>query len=149
MLQRWMLAVTVGAVLVSAGGCVRVQDNGKNAAPPLVAVARPPIADLPVPKGFRLDPKSRTIAQVGIRLAEHHYRGLADKFALSRFYKRHMPISRWKLVTEALVDNKITLEFEKERERCWLTIVQGGVITPSRVTALLWPDGRRDGNPRK
>ena len=148
-MQRWTLAMAVGAALALAGGCARVQDNGKNAAPALSAVARPPIADLPVPKGFSLDPRSRTIAQVGIRLAEHHYRGYAGKFELSRFYKRHMPISRWKLVTEALADNKITLEFEKERERCWITIVQGGVITPSRVTALVWPDGRREDNPRK
>jgi len=144
-----MLAMIVGSALVSAGGCVKVKGGGKTPAPELAAVARPPIPDLPVPEGFRLDAKSRTIAQVGVRLAEHHYRGFADKFALSRFYKRQMPISRWRLITEALVDNKITLEFEKERERCWITIIQGGIITPSRVTALLWPDARREGNPRK
>jgi len=110
----------------------------------LVAKARPPIADLPIPIGFDLDEgRSRNFAAAGARYVDHVYRGGADKFAVARFYKRHMPISRWARVTDMFVQGDIMLDFEKESERCRIIVTRGG--GPFRSTTIkvqLWTTGR-------
>jgi len=109
----------------------------------LVAQARPPILDLPVPIGFRLDEtRSRNFAAAGARYVDHLYRGSGDKFAVARFYKRHMPISRWVLVTDMFVQGDIMLDFEKESERCRIIISQGGLFNNCTIKVQLWTTGR-------
>ena len=141
----------VTALLVLAGGCANVQyarreDDGSkdpNRLPELAAQARPPIADLPVPLGFELDEKvSRSFAASGSRYVDHVYKGRCDKYAIARFYKRHMPICRWALVTDMFVQGSIQLEFEKEGERCRIAIVGKGTLSSSRVEAQVWSNGR-------
>ena len=113
------------------------------AVPELVGLARPPIADLPVPLGFSLrESKSRNFTAAGARYIDHVYNGSADKFAVARFYKRQMPISRWTMVTDMFVQGDIMLDFEKDTERCRVTITDGGLFNSTVIKVALWTSGR-------
>lgn len=142
----WM---ALSAVLAGCGGSA---DSGDTQAvgpePELVAVRRPPIEDLPVPIGFYLDEdKSRNFSAAGSRYIDHAYKGSADKFAVGRFYKRQMPISRWTLVTDMFVQGDIVLDFEKNSERCRINISDGGLFNKTRVKMAVWTSGRVTGPP--
>ena len=109
----------------------------------LVAQARPPIPDLPVPIGFNLDEgRSRNFAAGGARYVDHLYKGRADKFAVARFYKRHMPISRWVLMTDMFAQGDIMLVFEKETQRCQIIASDGSLWHPCYIQVQLWTTGR-------
>ncbi len=109
----------------------------------LVAKARPWVADVPVPIGFDLDEgRSRNFAAAGARYVDHLYKGKANKFAVYRFYKRQMPISRWVLVTDRFAQGDITLDFEKETERCVVIISKGNIWHRTNVKVQLWTSGR-------
>ncbi len=123
---------------VSAGGSGDV-----GPLPELVAMRRPPIADLPVPIGFDLkESKSRNFSAAGARYIDHAYGGRADKFAVGRFYKRQMPISRWTLVTDMFVQGDIMIDFEKDSERCRISISDGGFFGSTRIQMAVWTSGR-------
>ncbi len=52
----------------------------------LIAQVQPPLPDLPVPVGFKLEEgKSRSFEAAGPRYIDHTYKGRADKFAVKRF----------------------------------------------------------------
>lgn len=109
----------------------------------LIAKARPTISDVPVPVGFDLDEgRSRNFAAAGARYVDHVYKGNADKFDVRRFYKRHMPISRWVLVTDMFVQGDIMLDFEKQTERCRIVATKGNLFNPCYVKVQLWTTGR-------
>ena len=112
----------------------------------LVAKGRPSIADVPEPIGFKLDERrSRYFAAAGARYVDHLYKGRADKWAVGRFYKRQMPISRWVRVTDRFVQGGIVLDFEKETERCVIQIVKGSLFYPTYIKVQLWTSGRIEG----
>ena len=152
MTRQWVLLLWVAATAVMVSGCNRqgqtVDTSGGatrqvSAAPGLVAQARPPIPDVPVPVGFRLDQsESRNFAAAGTRYVDHRYKGGDDKYAVARFYKSHMPISRWSLVTDMFVQGNILLDFEKETERCRVMIDDGCLFHASHITIQLWTTGR-------
>jgi hypothetical protein len=145
----------VGCLLVGLAlmvtGCNRsntVENSGgamREVSPPaeLVAQATPTISDLPVPLGFSLDEgRSRNFAAAGARYIDHLYKGSGDRFAVARFYKRHMPISRWVLVTDRFVQGDIVLDFEKDTERCCIIACKGSLFHPTYIKAQLWTSGR-------
>ncbi|MCK4601387.1 MAG: hypothetical protein KAU28_02905 [Phycisphaerae bacterium] len=152
MTRRWMIALVAAAMLVAAGGCnndTRTIDASSGAPrqvepfPELVARSRPPIPDLPMPIGFKLDEgKSRNFAAAGARYIDHIYKGKANKFAVARFYRRQMPTNRWTLVTDRFVQGDVILDFEKETERCYIVITKGSLFRPTRIKAQLWTSGR-------
>jgi hypothetical protein len=89
----------------------------------LVAQSRPPVPDLPVPLGFTLDQdNSRSFAGAGSRWVIHQYHGRANKWAIGRFYRRQMPINRWTLETDRMIQGTIFLDFSKGNERAVLMI---------------------------
>ncbi|MHC4295178.1 MAG: hypothetical protein ACYSTL_06295 [Planctomycetota bacterium] len=109
----------------------------------LVATSRPPIPDLPVPIGFGLDEgKSRDYAFSGGRFVDHVYKGKGDKFAVKRFYERQMPINRWVLSTEMFIRGDISMDFEKETERCRIVVTGGGSFQSTYIEVQLSPSGR-------
>lgn len=152
MTLRILLASLFVAPVLLLAGCNRNSDPGGTAGgahrevsfpPELIAKARPPVPDLPVPIGFDIDEGgSRDFAAAGLRWVDHVYKGKADKFAVRRFYKRHMPIARWVLVTLRTVQGEITLDFEKETERCVITITKGSLLHPTYIEMALWTSGR-------
>jgi hypothetical protein len=123
----------------SSGGAMREV----SAPVELVAQAIPPVADLPVPIGFKLDEgRSRYFAAAGTRYVDHFYKGGADRFAVGRFYKRHMPISRWVAVTDRFVQGDIILDFEKDMDRCSIIVCKGSLFHSTYIKAKLWTAGR-------
>jgi hypothetical protein len=111
----------------------------------LVASARPAIPDLPVPIGFKLDEsESLDYALAGARFVNHKYKGKPDKFTVKRFYERQMPINRWTLTTAMFAGGEIMMDFEKETERCRVSIDSGsflGLFDTTHVYVRLWTSG--------
>jgi len=140
----WLAA----AMLVAGCGRGQTVDASSGAprqAPPateLIARARPPIPDLPVPIGFKIDEgKSRDYVLAGARFVDHFYKGNDDKLAVKRFYERQMPINRWMLVTAMFVRGEVMLDFEKETERCRVFITNGSLFHKTYVKIQLWTSG--------
>ncbi len=149
-----MVLALIAPGLLFASGCASLnigssssssssQDPAAAGGPELVGQARPPIPDVPVPTGFDLDEgHSRNFTAAGTRYIDHVYRGSSDKFSVSRFYKRQMPINRWTLVTDMFVQGEIMLDFEKNMERCRVTVTDGGLFRGTLVKVALWTSGR-------
>ena len=109
----------------------------------LVAQARPPVPDLPVPVGCSLDQgNSRSYAAAGFRLVYHTYTGRVDKWAVGRFYKLQMPINRWVLESDRMIRGTIELEFSKDKEKCSVIIDRDGWLTPTRIVISVQPSGK-------
>ncbi|MDY6913764.1 MAG: hypothetical protein SVT52_04835 [Planctomycetota bacterium] len=151
MARRLIILVLVLAVTALTAGCAKTRTVDASSGAPqqvdpamdLVAKSRPPIFDLPLPIGFRLDEKkSRNFSAAGARYVDHVYKGGSDKFTVGRFYKRHMPIHRWVLVTDMFVQGDIMLDFEKEIERCRVIVTKGSMFNPVRIKVQLWTSGR-------
>jgi len=110
--------------------------------PELIPQNPPPILDLPVPRGFKMDERrSRDFAAAGARYIDHVYKGRADKFSVGRFYKRNMPRSRWQLVTDMFIQGDIVLEFRKQTERCRIVVTRGDLFYSTYIKAALWTTG--------
>lgn len=142
-----VLLAVVACVIIA--GCNRENkldgsDEARKSSPiELVAMPRPPVPDLPVPIGFDLDQdRSRNLAAAGIRWVDHLYKGKADKFAVARFYRRQMPLTRWTLVTEIFSKGDLKLAFERQADRCHITIYDGSLFHPTYVHVELWTAGR-------
>jgi hypothetical protein len=149
---KW-IAVALGVSLWLAG-CSTTQtssrrslshddeaDDGRSAE--VYARRRPPIADLPVPIGFELDEQRSRHSKSGpFRMVDHVYTGKGDRFAVSRFYKRYMQMSRWTLVQDVFAQGVITLSFDKGSERCSVSIESNGWGDRLRVNVFLSSTGR-------
>lgn len=155
MLRSGMAAMALAAIAaMAATGCNNTQtvDASSGAprmmepTPELVAQSRPPVPDLPVPVSFGLnEDRSRSFAAAGARYVDHVYAGRADKFSVGRFYKRQMPINRWTLVTDIFAQGSVTLDFEKEGERCHIVIDEtNNLFHPTQITVQLFTSGRID-----
>ncbi len=143
---RQVVGVLLVAAIAGCNGNKKVQSSGDSSSEApveLVAMARPPIPDLPVPIGFKLDQgRSRNLAAAGIRWIDHLYKGKADKFSVARFYRRQMPLTRWTLVTEMFAKGNLTLDFERQSDRCHVTVSDGSLFHPTYVHIELWTAGR-------
>ncbi len=145
------------AVWVAAGlsmglaGCDNQPDSyartapaGQPAAPPgVLPKARPPIGDVPVPVGFKLDMKRSRNDDTGVaRFVDHLYKGRTDRWKVLEFYREQMPVSRWTCVHDGLAQGRHTLEFEKGSERCVVTVRNGSLLHPTYVEVRVSTVGR-------
>ncbi len=136
-----ILILTVGILCVAGCENKTTVVNPRNGAPQvvenspqLVAKSRPPISDIPVPVGFKLDMEhSRDMTAGSARWIDHTYKGKADRYAVREFYRRQMPVTNWSLVNMRTVNSEIILEFEKQTERCTITITKGSWLHPVYV----------------
>jgi hypothetical protein len=116
----------------------------------MIARGGAPISDVPVPLGFELDEsRSRNFAAGGMRYVDHVFTGSGERFAVARFYKRQMPISRWVLVTDMFVQGENILDFEKDTERCRIIVGRGSLFHPTLIKVQLWTSGRIDTSGRE
>jgi hypothetical protein len=112
----------------------------------LVAMARTPVADVPVPIGFKIDDAvSRSYESAGARFVDHTYTGKADKIDTERFYRQQMPNKGWVLRDAQMVRGMYLLSYEKAGEKCDVRIsgsetTFGGQL--SRVNAIVRTVGR-------
>jgi len=136
-------------LLAVTGGCFTTSPIAPSS--PLRPITDPPLADVPVPVGFRLQERSCEDWSSGaIRYVRHRYLGKADKNAVRKFYREQMPLLRWSAVSEGQVAGRHTLRFKRPKESCTITVsdadvhsARTGVIA---VEVMIAPD--RDGTHR-
>ena len=93
----------------------------------LIAKARPPVLDIPVPIGFELvESQSRNRSGGGIRWIDHVYVGNAEKFEVVRFYRRHMEQHGWKEMSYQFAQGRGLFSYEKDvagyKEECTVVV---------------------------
>ncbi len=105
----------------------------------LGAQARSPLPDVPVADGFELvELRSRSWQSGQSRFVDHMYEGSGDKFAVSRFYEKQMPIAGWSMESSQFLQGRGTMDFIKGQERCRITYYDkslGGTV----VLVAIWP----------
>jgi len=125
-------------VLCTLSGCALFSGES-NPGAELAAVAKPPVADLPVPADFKLDEdRSRSCDSGVARFVDHLYWGSASKFAVSRFYKKAMVARKWRFVSETFSLGDQDLRFKKPGETCKVTISSGSWLHPTKLKLQLW-----------
>lgn len=83
--------------------------------------------DIPVPQGFALLMKeSYSHEAQSFRIAHLRYVGKVSMDDTLAFLKEQMPISNWKLVAVMGFGDSKTIDFEKESEKCSLTVSRKG-----------------------
>jgi hypothetical protein len=145
MISTRMLSVLLAAAMLAGCGGQGATTEGtapRTVNPGLVPRSQPPIGDVPIPLGFDLDEnKSIDFVVAGSRFANHRYKGGAEKLEVKRFYERQMPINRWTLTTSMFVGGDINMDFEKDSERCRVTVTDGGLFHKSYILIRLWTSG--------
>ncbi len=134
------------ALAIGLGGCNQSQQGAGSQAQPLLELARqrhPPVPDVPIPVGFKEDMARNRLLHTGVgRFVDHLYKGRADRYAVVRFFKREMPVSRWTEVTYMQTRGEHTLEFEKGTERCRVVVRKGSWFHRTYVDVRVWTVGR-------
>ncbi len=103
----------------------------------LVAAANPPVADVPIPSGFKLDAdSSRSVVGAGgtLRWVDHNYHGDDGELSVVRFYRDNMPSNNWKLVSQAENGDDIDLSFSKGKESCAISVSRTWFYTNIHVS---------------
>jgi hypothetical protein len=90
-------------------------------------MARPFEADVPVPIGFWFveSASEDQATALGRLYLRHVYEGAAPRPAVRAFYREHMPLARWSMVSSGHVHGEYTLRFEKNDESCTVLIREG------------------------
>ena len=104
----------------------------------------PYFVDVPVPQGFKLvDEETSDYMTTGIRYARHTYEGAASPVEVRDFFQEQMPLSRWKWINTQNESGVQTLRFEKDQERCDVTVTQRprGLVRKSCVKIRISPLG--------
>lgn len=141
-------ALCAAAALVLVCGCASLNIGGggggeTSAAPAAVPGLAPndalPIADLPIPAGFQLVDKEsgNWDAYGGVRLVDHLYKGREDKLEVRKFYEDHMPTYQWQLVSATFTQGSFFLSFQKDNERCLISISDGGWYHKTHIRARI------------
>jgi hypothetical protein len=140
MISTRMLSVLLAAAMLA--GCGGQGATTEGTAPRTVNPGLVPRSQPPIPLGFDLDEnKSIDFVVAGSRFANHRYKGGAEKLEVKRFYERQMPINRWTLTTSMFVGGDINMDFEKDSERCRVTVTDGGLFHKSYILIRLWTSG--------
>ena len=118
------VCVLAGGLACSLAGCGLF---ARHSSGPLIADARSPITDVPVPAGFSLAGDSRSEMSGGQRIVDHKYTGTDDVLPVASFFKEQMPKNGWKLDgTEQPSGKEAVLHFSKEKttkpETCTVTV---------------------------
>lgn len=110
----------------------------------LVPSLSPYFADVPAPKGFKLvDEETSDYTTTGLRYARHLYEGKASPVEVRDFYQEQMPLSRWKWINTQNESGVQMLRFEKEDERCDITVERRprGPFGKTRIKLRISPLG--------
>ena len=137
-MRKTIMCLTVLAAVCAISGCAWFS-GASNPGVELAAVAKPPVADLPVPFGFKLDEGASRSNDSGVaRFVDHLYWGEASKFAVSRFYKKAIVARKWRFVSETFSLGDQNLRFDRPGEKCSVFITSGSWLHPTKVKVQLW-----------
>jgi hypothetical protein len=137
-MRKTIISASLLVMLCTLSGCAWFSGD-VNPGYELAAVSKPPVADLPVPLGFKLDEGSSRSNDSGVaRFIDHLYTGSASKFAVSRFYKKAMTARKWRFVSETFSLGDQNLRFERPGEKCSVSISSGSWLHPTKLKLQLW-----------
>ncbi|MCL5770367.1 MAG: hypothetical protein M1588_03535 [Planctomycetes bacterium] len=125
--------------------CVLLAGCSQNHQALLSPAINPPIADVPVPSGFRID-LSRSQATVvpnsNLRMVNQFYKGSDPRLSVARFFMHYMPTDGWNMLQETQGPQGIILSFKnkKNRENCTVTVKRGWFHT--HLYIVIAPGGR-------
>lgn len=127
------LGLLVLAALTGIGGCRSSQARARSSK--LVVSQAPFHRDVPVPAGFRMvDQASEDWSNGSARYVRHEYRGPADKPAIRAFYRKQMPLLRWRLLDDSNVHGRIKMRFDRDGESCTISIEDHSIGWSSGVS---------------
>jgi hypothetical protein len=90
----------------------------------LIPARNPPVGDLPVPLGFKMDEStSRSYESAGSRYVDHTFEGRSSKVEVEQFIRQQMPLKGWTFRGSQMVRGTYVLRYEKGSEFCDVTIV--------------------------
>jgi hypothetical protein len=130
--MRPMQVFSICVVLV-LGGCGLFSSKSGG---PLIADARSPIVDVPVPAGFSMsdESSSKVIPASGLRMVNHRYTGHDDLLPIVDFYKQLLPTKGWVLADQSQQPGQeVSLHYTKKSEECSVTISERTFDTVIRV----------------
>jgi len=126
-------AVLAAGITVLGGGC-RDIERVESFSVPNFLVVRPerPLADVPVPVGFTYKESGSYIFNGNFRVAKLQYRGTPHIERCVDFFKEQMPLSRWMLIREAGVDERV-VTFRNESEEMLIRLDRSAGITALEI----------------
>ncbi len=134
-MRRNIVLCGFGLILLVAFGCSHFR-SGKPEGK-LTVAENLAIADLPVPRGFKVD-RARSFfkvnAEAGMRVISVTYKGHAKALAVLDFFRDNMPLSGWTLKEESCTFGPYVLDFESETETMQVRIVQGRFSTEFSIS---------------
>ena len=107
--------------------------------PALAAALTPPIADVPIPRGFRMESRSsaRVIPGSNVRIVDHYYKGHADLLPVVRFYRDRLPENGWVLTSQQqMPGDQFVLTYTKAHEDLAVSIMPGTFDMHIRVQIM-------------
>lgn len=120
-------------VVLAMGGCGLFSSKSSG---PLIADARSPIVDVPVPAGFTMsdESSSRVVPASGLRVVNHRYTGQEDLLPIVEFYKRTLPTKGWVLADQSQQPGQeVSLHYTKKSEECNVTVSERTFDTVIRI----------------
>ncbi|MHC4563388.1 MAG: hypothetical protein ACYS8X_11510 [Planctomycetota bacterium] len=150
MTARWTVVTLAVCVVVGLAGCAQnksleegqtIDELGSEI---LLVSPDPQIPDVPLPLGFELvEGRSRHFSAGNSRYIDHLYKGSANKFSVARFYKDHMPESRWQKGPDLFAQGTVTMRFTKGAEECHVVITgAGNMLSPTHISVQVIPVGK-------
>jgi hypothetical protein len=120
--QGGQIVLVIVASLTACGGCV---ESGRAVDDVRLTAGRPIEPDIPIPQGFRLIERAGEDRFTGTQrlYLRHMYCGSAGKRTVREFYREHMPLSRWTLMSDGDIKGDLQLRFEKGTECCTIAIM--------------------------
>ncbi len=124
-------AALVGGPLV-AGGC---RDVEKIEIPNIFhQPAERPLADVPIPNGFRFKERGSYLFDRNYRVARLRYNGTPHVDDVVAFFKAQAPLLKWRLVREADPDAEgPALVFENDTEEMKIDLERRGGLTSIEI----------------
>jgi hypothetical protein len=129
-----MIAAACAAAALLSSGCANDRTSlgasaEGSALPPsdgvLAAANASPVADVPIPAGFRLQDRKSWARRAGtIRYVHHVYRGGDATQDVARFYLDEMATGAWRLASYREADGEFAILFESASEYCFIKITK-------------------------
>lgn len=131
---RLCCSVSLLALPLALAACS--SQHGPDSAPALLAEPNSPIADAPVPVGYKIM-ESKSTSKVDpvarIRIVDHSYSGGYSELQLTRFYRDQMPAHGWTFISQEQTRRDITLKFTKNTEDALVTVWHGNFDNHIRI----------------
>jgi hypothetical protein len=132
-----LMALALVAIFALAMGC---GDNNRGP-DTLGGTVLTPVADVPVPAGFKFKMDQSSERKSGtFRFIRHMYEGSASVRETTEFYRTSMPRNGWLLVDETLQNGRQRLLFDKGNESCHISIYDDW---GTKVLIQILPKGSR------